>query len=271
MKTTRIALIYDFDKTLSPRDMQEFRLCNELGFGNPADFWKLCADNSKKHDVDGILSYMEMIKQIMPDMTRDDLIEEGKYVELYRGVDTWFKRINEYGQKNGVKVEHYIISSGLKEIVLGTKIAKEFKKIYACSYAYDSKGKILWPARLVNYTMKTQYLFRINKGILDETNDFDLNASTPENKKRIPFDHMIYFGDGLTDVPSMKVMQASGGYTIAVFGDKESKKELAEQLHKERGADFALEADYSKGSDIEKVVKAIIDTCVTKKRLDEYK
>ena len=270
MKNTRLALIYDFDKTLSPRDMQEFHLIKSLGYDNPIDFWKECDEFSHKHNCDGILSYMYLIVKKNKNLTKQDLINEGKYIELYKGVNTWFKRINEYGKKHHVNVEHFVISSGLTDIIKGTPIAKEFKKVYACCYVYDKDGKVLWPSRLVNYTMKTQYLFRINKGVLSETNDEDLNSSTPETEKYIPINNMIYFGDGSTDVPSMKVVQQNGGVTVAVFGD-ETKKNKAEQLYTDKRANFFVKADYSKGSRIEKIVQGIIDSIEVRNKLEDYR
>jgi hypothetical protein len=270
MKNIKLALIYDFDKTLSPRDMQEFHYIRSLGYEDPGDFWKECGVFSQKHNCDGILSYMYLMVSKNPQLTKKQLLEEGKYVELYRGVSTWFERINAYGKKHHVNVEHYVISSGLTDIIKGTSIAKEFKKIYACTYAYDEKGRILWPSRVVNYTMKTQYLFRINKGVLTETNDEDLNSSTPEAEKYIPLENMVYFGDGSTDVPSMKVVQQNGGITIAVFGD-DSKRKNAEKLYEDKRATFFVKADYSRGSRIEKIVEGIIDSLEARNRLEDYR
>ena len=271
MKKTKLALIYDFDKTLSPKDMQEFHYIKSLGYKEAKDFWIECDDFAKKQNCDGILAYMYLMAKKNPDLTKKQLINEGKYIKLYKGVDTWFKRINEYGKKHGIEVEHFIISSGLTDIILGTPIAKEFKKIYACTYCYDENGKVLWPARVVNYTMKTQYLFRINKGVLQETNDEDLNRSTPENEKNIPLSNMVYFGDGSTDVPSMKVVQQNGGTTIAVFGHGASKKDKAVTLYNDKRADFVVKADYSKGSKAEKIVEGIIDSLQAKIKLEDYR
>ncbi len=268
MKNVKLALIYDFDKTLSPKDMQEFHYIKSLGYDNPGDFWDECERFKEKHNCDGILSYMYLMVKKNKDLTRHQLVEEGKYVKLYKGVNTWFKRINEYGKKHHVNVEHYIISSGLTDIIRGTEIAKEFKKIYACTYAYDENGKILWPSRVVNFTMKTQYLFRINKGVFDEKNDEDLNDSIPE--KYVPLENMVYFGDGSTDVPSMKVVQQNGGTTIAVFGD-DSKRKNAEKLYADKRATFAVKADYSKGSKIERITQGIIDSLEARNRLEEYR
>ncbi len=270
MKNIKLALIYDFDKTLSPKDMQEFHYIQSLGYEDPAKFWEECGVFSHKHNCDGILSYMYLMMAKNPELTQKQLLEEGQYVKLYKGVSSWFERINEYGKSHHVNVEHYIISSGLTDIIKGTSIAKHFKKIYACTYAYDESGKILWPSRVVNYTMKTQYLFRINKGVLTETNDEDLNSSTPESEKYIPLENMVYFGDGSTDVPSMKVVQQNGGTTIAVFGD-DSKRNRAQQLYADKRATFFVKADYSKNSRIEKIVQGIIDSLEAKNRLEDYR
>lgn len=267
----KIALVYDFDKTLSPMNMQEFHYISSLGFKEAKDFWNECSKEVKKNKMDSILAYMMIMLKYNPSLNKKDLINEGKYIKLFKGVDTWFKRINAYGKKRGIEVEHYIISSGVKEMVEGTKIAKEFKKIYACSYAYDSAGKVLWPAMVVNYTTKTQYLFRINKGVLDETNDFDLNRSTPDEEKYIPFSNMVYFGDGLTDVPSMKVVKNNGGYTVAVYDSASQKETLAQELKKDKRATFAFKADYSKHSKIEQAIKGIIDAIAADNKLEDLK
>ena len=269
-KNAKLALIYDFDKTLSPRDMQEFHYIKTLGYDDPVDFWKECDELAHKYNCDSILAYMYLMAKKDKDLTQKQLVNEGKYIKLYKGVDTWFKRINEYGKAHDVDVEHYVISSGLTDIIKGTKIAGEFKKIYACTYMYDKDGKVLWPSRVVNYTMKTQYLFRINKGVLVETNDEDLNSSTSESEKYIPLKNMVYFGDGSTDVPSMKVVQQNGGTTIAVFGDV-TKKNKAEKLYADKRASFAVKADYSSGSKIEKIVQGIINSLQVSNKLEEYK
>ena len=263
----KLALIYDFDKTLSPKDMQEFHYISSHGYKKTVDFWNDCDELKNKYNMDSILAYMLTMTNVSPNITRKDLINEGKYIKLYKGVDTWFKRINEYGKKKGIQVEHYIISSGLRDMILGTKIAKEFKKVYACTYAYDENDRVLWPSRVINYTTKTQYLFRINKGVLKETNDFDLNRSTPENEKYIAFTNMIYIGDGMTDVPSMKVVQQGGGTAIAVYDPKTHKKKAALELKEKNRVDFMCEADYSKGSAIEKAIQGIIDIAAAKREL----
>ncbi len=271
MKNTKMALIYDFDRTLSPKDMQEFHYISKLGYKNVEDFWAQSNGNALSNNMDAILSYMELMVRENPNVTKKELNEEGKYIKFYKGVETWFDRINEYGKKNHVDVEHYVISSGLKEMIEGTKIAKKFTKIYACSYAYDKKGKVLWPSRVVNYTTKTQYLFRINKGVLDETNDIDLNRKTPKEKKHIPFENIVYFGDGMTDVPSMKVVLEQGGNTVAVYENEDAKKTLAEQLQKDERATYIVKADYRVNSEADKLIKGLIDSINIKAKLNKLK
>lgn len=270
MKSDKIAIMYDFDKTLSPKDMQEFSYFNQIGT-NPEEFWSLANKVSASEKMDPILTYMLMMIKFTPNLTKEDLNESGKAIELFPGVETWFNRINKYGDENDIEIEHYIISSGLQEMIEGTSIKDEFKKIYACRYVYNDQGSAIWPARVVNYTTKTQYIFRINKGVLDESNDIDLNKSTPEETKPIPYERMIYIGDGYTDVPSMKVVSQYGGYTIAVYKDDKSRDELAGQLYHDKRAQFLINADYSENSEMEIVVKSIIDVISKNIILDNYK
>ena len=246
-----VALIYDFDKTLCPGDMQEYGFM-PLIKTEPDKFWAMCADFKKKHNADGILAYMYMMINKARgelDFTREKLYAMGKDVEFYPGVEGWFERVNAIGESCGVQVEHYIISSGLAEIIAGSGIGDRFKAIFAASFCYDDDGRPIWPATAVNYTSKTQYLFRINKGILDVTNDSDLNAFTPHHKRRIPFSNMIYIGDGLTDVPCMKMTRQRGGYSIAVHAD--GKTQISDDMLLQDRADFAVLADYSEGSELE--------------------
>lgn len=253
-----VAIMYDFDKTLSPKDMQEYGFISGLGMDSD-EFWEKSRINMVTHNMDQILAYMLTILQEAKDkmlLTRDVFNELGKDVKLFNGLKTWFKRVNEYGEKLGVEVEHYIISSGLKEIIEGTEIAREFKEIYAAGYCYNDKNIPIWPAMAVNYTSKTQFLFRINKGVLDVTEHKGLNESTPEDKKRVPFRNMIYIGDGLTDVPCMKLVKGNGGNSIAVYYEE---KETADSLIAQGRVDFAVKADYSENSEMEEIIFAILD------------
>ena len=258
MPTPIVALIYDFDKTLSPRDMEEYSFLPGINV-EPDVFWGKCAEFTREHQMDGILTYMYLMTQMAHgamDMNRETLEKLGRDVEFFPGVETWFDRINKIGRACGVEVEHYIISSGLEEIIRGSAIGSQFKAVFAASFYYDETGRPVWPNAAVNYTSKTQYLFRINKGILDVTNDRDLNAFTPEYMRRVPFSNMIYVGDGLTDVPCMKMTKQKGGYSIAVHAP--GKTELADDMLLQGRADFSVEADYSQGSEIEEVVAMLM-------------
>ena len=258
MPTPIVALIYDFDKTLSPRDMEEYSFIPGIGM-EPDEFWGQCADFAHRHDMDGILTYMYLMKKMArgeKELTREKLAAQGRDVAFFPGVETWFDRVNAIGRACGVSVEHYIISSGLTEIIRGSAIGKYFKAVFAASFCYDDEGRVVWPSTAVNYTSKTQYLFRINKGILDVTNDRDLNAFTPEYMRRVPFSNMIYVGDGLTDVPCMKMTKQKGGYSIAVHAP--GATEVADDMLLQGRVDFSVEADYSPDSEIEQVVAMLM-------------
>lgn len=254
-----IALLYDFDKTLSPKDMQEYSFIPNMGMSS-SEFWSEANKISVKNDMDRILAYMYLMVRLAKKnefpITKESFQKLGKDVKLYNGVSTWFKRINEYGKSLGVEIEHYILSSGLKEIIEGTSIAKEFKKIYACEFHYNNFGNADWPQQVVNFTTKTQFLFRISKGVLDVIDDVKLNRKIKDEERRVPYQNMIYFGDGLTDVPCMKLVKQYGGHSIAIYRKSEIKK--VQPLLKDERVDFICEGDYSKGSTLEEVVKDII-------------
>ena len=262
MKKPIVALMYDFDKTLCTKDMQEYGFIPSIGM-EPAAFWSEVTKLTDSEQMDNILAYMylmvEKSKEKKVRVSRETFKKSGEEVEFFDGVLTWFDRINRYAEEVGVRVEHYIVSSGIKEIIEGTPIAKEFKKIYACEFMYDYNGVIQWPKYAVNYTAKTQFLFRINKGVLtiDSSSANKLNKFTPENERRIPFRNMIYVGDGLTDVPCMKLVKANGGQSIAVY-DPEKGNEGAKSLLAANRVNFVVPAEYGPGSDIETIVKAII-------------
>lgn len=253
-----VALIYDFDKTLSPKDMQEYTFLPGINV-EPNAFWGACQEFTQKNQMDGVLTYLYLMQHMARGsmrLTRDALRELGKGVEFFPGVEDWFGRIREIGKSLDVDVEHYIISSGQTEIIEGSRIGHEFKAVFAASFCYDAAGHPVWPSSAVNYTTKTQYLFRINKGILDVTNDRDLNAFTPEYMRRIPFSNMIYIADGLTDVPCMKMTRQKGGFSIAVHPP--GKTETADDLLLQNRADFSVETDYTAGSELEQVVAMLM-------------
>lgn len=258
-----IALIYDFDGTLSPGNMQEFGFIEAIG-KRPKAFWTENSNLALKNDADQILTYMFLMLQKANaegvSLKRESFRTFGKKIELFSGVLEWFKLINNYGKSIGVKVEHYINSSGLIEMVEGTPIAKEFKKIYACSYLYDIDGKAIWPSVAVNYTTKTQFLFKINKGIDSIYDNKKVNEFIEQEDRRIPFSRMIYFGDGETDIPCMRLIKDQGGHSIAVYKPRDSKKKaVSEKLIAEKRVNFACAADYSESKEIHEVVKTILD------------
>lgn len=253
-----VALIYDFDKTLSPRDMQEYTFLPGINV-EPDLFWGECRRFAIEHQMDGILTYMYLMKHMSEGhirLTRDTLRDLGRGVEFFPGVETWFSRCRAIGNAIGVEVEHYIISSGLTEIIRGSRIGHEFKAIFAAEFCYDENGLPIWPSSAVNYTSKTQYLFRINKGILDVTNDKDLNAYTPDYMRRVPFSNMIYIADGLTDVPCMKMTKQKGGFSIVVHPPGQT--ETADDMLLQGRADFSVETDYSEGSELERIVTLLM-------------
>ena len=257
-----VALIYDFDGTLSPGNMQEYGLIQSLGMDVP-EFWRIPNRMAYEQDANSILCYMksliDLCKQKDVKLTKETFRQYGEQVELYKGVREWFSMINEYGSLKGVRIEHYINSSGLKEMIEGTPIANEFENIYACSFMYDEEGNAIWPAVSVDFTTKTQFLFKINKGIKSVSDNVEVNRSTPEEERPIPFRRMIYFGDGETDVPCMKLVKAQGGYSIAVYRPQSHKQAVAKKLIADDRVNFACPADYSDGSEVHSVVKTIID------------
>ena len=264
------AFLYDFDKTLCTTDMQDYAFIPSLGM-TPAEFWAEANGFGRRHRIDGILAYMytmlqEAKRKNLP-FTRADLVDKGRDIVFFPGVEGWFRRINDYGAELGVQVEHYIISSGLREIIEGSSISGEFKEIYASEFYYDEEGVPVWPKLAVNFTAKTQFVYRINKGVLDVSDDKTLNDSMPDDSKRVPFPNMIYLGDGLSDVPCMKMMRAYGGQAIAVY--QAVNRPGVEQLLRQRRVDFIYPADYREGTALEITVKNIIRKMAVSQQLYE--
>lgn len=266
-----VAIMYDFDRTLCTKDMQDYSFIPSLGM-TESEFWQYSNSLGQREHMDSILAYMYAMVKISKDknipLLRQNLVDMGKNVELFKGVEGWFDRITEFGKDNGMQIEHYVISSGMKEIIEGTPISKCFKSIFACEFLYDENGNGVWPKTDVNYTNKTQFVYRINKGVLDVANDNDLNRSMPDDSKRVPFCNMIYIGDGLSDVPCMKMMKAYGGYSIAVYQNKDSK---VEDLLKKGRVDYIYPADYSENTGLDITVKNIIrKMSISETLYDEY-
>lgn len=266
-----VALIYDFDGTLSPGNMQEFGFIQAIG-KSPEEFWRKSDEIAIGQDASNILSYMKLMfdeaRKAGLKLRKDDFRRFGKDVELFEGVREWFGLINTYGKEHGVTIEHYINSSGLAEIIEGTPIAKEFKRIFACTFLYNEAGEAEWPGVAVDYTAKTQFLFKINKGILSVRDSKKVNESQLEENKRIPFPHMIYFGDGETDVPSMKIVKMFGGNSIAVYNPNiPRKKKTAQKLLRQKRVNFITPAIYTEGSRTYEVVCSIINKISAEHRL----
>lgn len=258
-----VALIYDFDGTLSPGNMQEYGFIQAVGQTVDA-FWTRSDEIATGADASHVLSYMKLMadeakRQGIP-LTREYLRSFGPDIELFKGVAGWFRLINDYGRKRGVTVEHYVNSSGLTEIIEGSPIAGEFKHIFAGSFIYGEDGIAAWPGMAVDYTAKTQFIFKIAKGILRSSDRKLVNASVSEEQKRVPFSHMIYFGDGDTDVPCMKIVGMFGGHSVAVYDpDNEKKKANAMKLKRQGRVKFTIPADYSADSEAYRLTCAIID------------
>lgn len=274
-KKTVIALMYDFDKTLSPGNMQEYGFIPNVGM-TPAEFWRQSDRLATDNKMDPNLAYMyQMIDRASAchqPILRKNFVSLGEKIKFYPGVETWFKRINDFAASKGVKAEHYIISSGLREIIEGTPIYKEFSEVYACEFLYDENGAAVWPKNVVNYTTKTQFLFRINKGVLDISDNKKVNAYADEKERPVPFWNMIYFGDGPTDVPCMRLVREKGGYSICVYkkGSRDGKQN-AMKLIRDGRADIAASADYSEGGDLEKCVFDMIERMAVTARINALK
>lgn len=273
MKRTKVALIYDFDETLSTTYMQNYMLIPELGY-KPDDFWHEANEWSAKNGVDQITGSMFYFKHLYEKkgikLTKAKLKRYGEPIEFFKGVEDWFARINKYGRFLELDVEHYIISSGYEEIIEGCKIRKFFKAVYGCAFVYGEDGTPIWPARVLNYSGKVQYLSKINKG-LGKYDDKIVNEYMPDEERRIPYTRMIYFGDGQTDIPSMKMVKNHGGNAIAVYTPHTRKKEKAVTMLREDRVNFALPADYREDKEIDCVVKTLLNRIATERDLDELK
>lgn len=272
-KRIPFAIAYDFDGTLSPGNMQERDFIPAIGV-NKKEFWNEVASESKQHEADNILIYMRlMLKKAdaaSVQVRKEDFMEYGRQLSFFDGIlpyrvkrsyyAGWFDRINQYGKESGVDIQHYIISSGIREMVAGTKIAKKFKSIFASSFCYDHHGIAQWPALAVNYTSKTQFLFRINKGCLNVYDHKDINNYIPEENRAIPFQNIIYIGDGDTDIPCFRLVKDRGGYAIAVYKPHTPKaKGKLQSLIDQGRVNYISPADYKNGSHLDRILKTLID------------
>ena len=262
-----IAIVYDFDGTLSPQPMQEYTVLPKIGV-EPREFWARVNRDARETESDMMLVYMRHILEELEkgsiDVKRDDFAAMASRIKYFPGVTTWFTRVNRYvhrKSKGQVKIQHYLISAGQKEILEGVSIRRHFKRIYASEYHFNHHGVATFPKLLVTDTMKTQFLFRINKG-LESLND-SINEHMPESERPIPFQNIIYVGDGMTDVPSMALTKKSGGHTVAVYDPrKASQRAVCEKLLHAGRADFLAEADFRKASKLSRRVQLLLDAVV---------
>ena len=266
-----LAICYDFDKTLSPDDMQAQGYIQSVGY-DIARFWEESNDMAAKNDMDGNLAYMlKMVQEAKGNLifNKQTLADYGARVHLFPGVADWFRRIREYGLSKNVIVEHYIISSGLKEMIEGTQMAKngDFEKIYASAFYFDDKGEAVWPAQVVNYTSKTQFLFRIQKGVLDN-NAPGFNEYFPPEQIRIPFRNMVYIGDSDTDIPCMKLVNSYGGHSIGVYDPATGNKDKVYRMVRDGRIRYFAPADYREGTELDSLVKTIIDKTAVFEKLE---
>ena len=273
-KNITVALIYDFDGTLSPGNMQEYDFIPAVGKSNKV-FWLESNELARTQDADPVLAYMwKMLHEARSkglSLREEAFRTSGAKISLYKGVLDWFGRINAYGAMNGITIHHYINSSGLREMIEGTPIAHEFRKIYACSFLYDIDGVAYWPSVAVNYTNKTQFIFKINKGVETVFDSKAVNQYIPEEQRPVQFKHMIYFGDGTTDIPCMRLVKSQGGHSIAVYNPESQADRMAsEKLVNDNRVSYVCPADYSPDKEIDRLVTTIIDKIKADYLLEQF-
>lgn len=260
----RTAIIYDFDGTLARGNLQENSFIPSIGMTRE-DFWKEVKYRTKLHDADEILIYMQLMiekaKESNLEISSEVLKAHGASAQLFDGLEngSWFSRINNHASERGLELEHYIVSSGIHEMIYGCPIAKHFHQIFASKFIYE-RDVVQWPAVGVNYTTKTQYLFRINKGIENHWDNEKINSYIPEDERPITFDRMIFLGDGDTDIPTMKMITYKGGHSVAVYDPNKSAKDLHKihTLISDGRVDFIAPADYTEHSQVDIIVKGIL-------------
>lgn len=266
-----MAIAYDFDGTLAPGSMQEHQFLPDVGM-KAREFWKEVKRLAKEHQADEVLVYMNLMidkaKAARVPVRKEAFKERGEAIKLFEGVEEWFDRITEYGRKKGVHIEHYLVSSGNAEIIAGIPIASKFAHIYASKFMFDENGVATWPALAVNYTTKTQYLFRINKDVHDLSDNSTINDFVEKRDRPVPFENMVFIGDGPTDVPCFRLVKDQGGLSIAVFKpNTRNAKGKADKYKKDGRVHCVVPAKYTEGSELDSVVKANIDSIASRDML----
>ena len=266
-----LAICYDFDKTLSPDNMQAQGYLQAINYENQNEFWAETNALANANEMDTTLAWMHlMLKRSRgKEIFRREMLEDyGSKVKLYPGVREWFGRLRDYAAERGVIVEHYIISSGLREMIDGTEVAGEFEKIYASSFYYDDAGVAVWPAQVVNFTNKTQFLFRISKGVLG-INDDAVNDYFRPDELRVPFRNMVYIGDSETDIPCMKLVNSYGGHSVGVYDPDSGSRERVHRMMRDNRIKYFAAADYTEGSELDELLKLIIEKTAASEKLEE--
>ena len=266
-----MAIAYDFDGTLADGNMQEHQFLPDIGM-KPAAFWAEVKRLTKEHQADEVLVYMNLMLRKAASagvpVRRDDFKTRGKAIQLFDGVIEWFDRITAHGRSKGVRVEHFLISSGNAEIFAGTPIASKFKQVYASKFIFDENGAAAWPALAVNYTTKTQYLFRINKDAHDLADNSKVNQYVEKHDRPVPFENMVFIGDGSTDIPCFRLVKEQGGLSIAVFKPRTKGAQFkATKYLKEGRVQAVAPAIYTDGADLDRIVKANIDAVAARSGL----
>ena len=267
-KNNIIAVVYDFDGTLTPQPMQEYTILPEIGIKDGKKFWKQVNQETAQTNGEGIITYMRLMLEESKSrhfpVTAEMLKKSAKNINYFPGVQTYFKRINDYVKKHffsDIELRHYVISAGLKEIISGASIAKYFYKVFASEYYYDEYGAATFPNVIVNDTLKTQFIFRINKG--KENLSENINLHMPIHLRPIPFQNILYIGDGLTDIPCMTVIRKNGGYAIAVYKPHSSRgRKICKELLKAERVNFIAHADYKSGTELDRLIKLLLGNIV---------
>ena len=263
VRLTPLAIIYDFDGTLAPGNLQENSFIPAVGM-SPADFWAEASALAKEEQADPILMYMHLMldkaRTARVSVHREDFAARGEAITFFPGVEDWFSRITAHGAERRIRIDHYIVSSGNAEIIEGTSIAQEFEAIYASRFKYDENGVPHWPAQAINFTTKTQFLFRINKGASDLSDDSSINQFVEQHERPVPFENMIYIGDGATDVPCFRLVKDLGGLSVAVYApNKKGAGARAQTFVRDGRVHSIAMADYSDGKGLDTIVKGQID------------
>ena len=272
-KYIEIAIAYDFDGTLADGNMQEHQFLPDIGM-KPKKFWAEVKRMTKEHQADEVLVYMNLMLRKAAEanvpVRREDFEERGKAIQLFEGVEEWFDRITSYGKTQGVRVQHYLVSSGIAEIFAGTAIASKFSQVYASKFMFDQNGVADWPALAVNYTTKTQYLFRINKGSFDLSDNEKVNQFVEKRDRPVPFENMVFIGDGSTDIPCFRLVKEQGGLSVAVFKPyTKGARSKAKNHIKEGRVHCVASANYTDGSELDHIIKANISAIAARSALSD--